>query len=167
MDLKWNDTTHKRGKKKPLGAAFVEYSYGCSIKPVFTIAEEDHDGYLSFPKLFLAHYKDPTEMSFVNDVFNGDLKYWNQFKSANNVEKLYKELREKADLMLQSEAMNKIVSIAFDDNNKNNLAALKYLVDDKKKKEKKVVGRPKKVEEVEEIDNAELLEDIKRLKEGK
>ena len=162
--MNWND--YKRiGNKFVTNAAFLETpENNAAYKPTFTFADEDKEGCYSFPKLFLKHYKDPTEMTFIDEVFNGDIKHWEFFKASKFIAPVYEQLRKRADLMLQSEAMGKIVSIAFDDCNKNNFTALKYLVDRNKTTTKTGAGRPKKVKEPDEIDSKDLLADIERLR---
>lgn len=165
--FKWND--YRRSVKYITNAAFLEQIGPGAVKlegykPTFTLADEDKEGCYSFSKLFLKHYKDPTEMSFINEVFEGDIKHWETFKASNFIAPIYERLRRKADLMLQSDAIGKIVEIAFDDNNRNNFTALKYLVDRNKTTTKTGAGRPKKVKAEEEVDSKDLLADISRLK---
>jgi hypothetical protein len=165
--FKWND--YRSNGKYITNAAFFEQIGPVSAKsetyrPTFTIADEDHDGLYSFPKLFLKHYQDPTEMTFVNEVFEGDLKHWETFKTSVSVKPIYERLRRKADLMLQSDAIRRIVDIAMDDTNRNSFTALKYLADRAPKPVKEPVGRPKKVKEPDEVDSKDLLADIERLR---
>lgn len=159
----WKDY-RKNYSRYVTNSAFVEYNVLSDYKPTFTLADEDHDGYLSFSKLFLSYYKDPSEASFVEDVFEGDWKHWEAFKNSINIDELYSTLRKQADKRLESEAMSKIISIAFDDNNKNNLQALKFIIDGKAAKSKEKVGRPKKEKKEPEIDSKDLLADIQRLR---
>lgn len=166
--FKWNDYRMSR-TKYVTNAAFLEQigtgpNKNTEYKPTFTIEEDDKDGCYSFSKLFLKHYTDPTEMSFVNEVFEGDLKHWEVFKTAVGFSPIYEKLRTKADLMLQSAAIRKIVDIAMDDSNRNNFTALKYLADRAPKPIKKEVGRPKKEKETAEISSKDLLADIERLR---
>lgn len=162
--MKWNDY-RKINNKYVTNAAFLETpEVNTEYKPTFTFAEEDHDGCYSFPKLFLKHFKDPTEMSLIDEAFDGDVKHWEFFKQSKFIAPVYEQLRKRADLMLQSMAMGKIVDIAMDDNNRNNFTALKYLVDRNKTTTKTSAGRPKKVKEEEEVDSKDLLADISRLK---
>lgn len=164
--MKWNDY-RKNGVAYVTRSAIAELKIWYDddkYKPTFTLSDEDHDGLYSFPKLFLKYYTDPTEMQFVNEVFEGDLDHWEKFKKSSGFEPIYEKLRKKADIMLQSAAISKIVSIAFDENNKNNLPALKYLVEKKPVKAEKGAGRPKKEPKEDEIDSKDLLKDIERLK---
>lgn len=165
--FKWND--YRSNGKYVTNAAFLEQLPMSSVrsetyKPTFTTADEDREGCYSFSKLFLKHYKDPTEMSFINEVFEGDLKHWETFKNSGGIAPIYERLRRKADLMLQSDAIRKIIDIAMDDTNRNNFTALKYLADRAPKPIKKEVGRPKKVKEEDEVSSKDLLVDIERLK---
>lgn len=158
----WNDY-RRAGPKYVTISAFKDYNTVKDYKPTFTLADEDHDGLLSFSKLFLKYYRDPSERSFVDDVFDGDWKHWEKFKEGTVSGEIYKEVRRRADEMLIGDAMNKVLEIAFDDNNKNNLQALKFIIDGKTAKTKEKVGRPKKEKKEPEIDSKDLLADIKRL----
>lgn len=162
--MEWNDRKRVANKYYTI-ATIKEFNERLpDYKSTFTLAEEDHDGLYSLPKLFFKHYTDPTEMSFVNEVFDGDIEHWEAFKTSIIFSPIYQKLRKKADILLQSAAMNKIVSIAFDESNKNNFTALKYLVDRKPAEPVKGRGRPKKEEKVEEISSKELLKDLERLR---
>lgn len=164
--IKWNDDRCRR--RYVTNSAFYDLPSNMQpapdYKPTFTLKPVDTDGYYSMERLFLEHYQDPTEYSFVEDVFEGDVEHWEVFKNAEFTGSLYKRWKKMALARLQSEAMLKIVATAYDDNNKNNFNALKYLVDLDKKTDKKSVGRPKKVKTTDDIDSSSLLEDIKRLK---
>lgn len=162
--MEWNDRKKSFSKYYTLAAVKELNFFTPDYKATFTLSEEDHDGLYSLPKLFLKHYTDPTEMSFVNEVFDGDIEHWEAFKNTKAIVPIYQKLRKKADMMLQSAAMNKIVSIAFDESNKNNFTALKYLVDRKPAEPSKGRGRPKKEEKVEEVSSKELLKDLERLR---
>lgn len=131
-------------------------------KPTFTVKPYHHDDLYSMEQLFLDHYMDPTEYSFVEDVFEGDFKHWEAMKTSLNIQPLYENWKKKAEAKLMSEAMNKIVTIAFDENNKSCFQALKYLVE---RKPKEKVGRPKKEKVEDKADDKVLLEAIKRIKE--
>lgn len=162
MKITWKDY-RKSGPKYVTNSAFKEYNTMADYESTFTLADEDHDDLISFSKLFLSYYRDPSERSFVDDVFEGDWKHWKKFKEGSISGEIYKELRQQADEMLVGDAMNKVLTIAFDDNNKNNLQALKFIIDGKTSKTKEKVGRPKKEKKEPEIDSKDLLADIKRL----
>lgn len=165
--IKWNDDRCRR--RYVTNSAFYDLPSNMQpapdYKPTFTLKPVDTDGYYSMERLFLDHYRDPTEFSFVEDVFEGDVDHWEVFKTSEFTGSLYKSWKKKALAHLHSEAMGKIVETAFDDSNKNNFNALKYLVDLDKNADKKAVGRPKKEKKADEVDTSSLLEDIKRLKE--
>lgn len=169
MKIEWKDV--RKAVKYVINRCFIELINRSSVsienyKPTFTLAEEDRDGYYSMERLFLEHYQDPTEYTFVQDVFDGDIQHWDAMKTSQWIEPYYKKWKKKAEAKLLSEAMNKIVSTAFDESNRNSFQALKYLVERKQKDDTKTkVGRPKKVKEEETVDSKELLADIARLKE--
>lgn len=135
-------------------------------EPTFTLAPEHHDGLYSLEKLFLEHYNDPTEYSFVERVFDGDVKHWEEFKNSNYINRYYVKWKAKAEGRLLSEAMSKIVSTAFDENNKNSFQALKYLVERNNKSSSTTGrGRPKKEKEQPQPDDKLLMDAIKRIQE--
>lgn len=170
MKIKWNDD-RMRGKKYITNAAFkhvpgVSNVNKVNYTPTFTLAEEDEDGLLSMERLFIEHYMDPTEHSFIEDVFDGDEDHWNRFKNSMFIRKYYQRWKRKAEAMLLSSAMTKLVETAFDSSNRNSFSALKYLIERGNKEPKKAaVGRPKKDKEEDFIDSRDLLADIARLKE--
>ena len=161
-DYRWN-------QKYITLAAFADLAetgkdYGSGYTPTFTIAEDHKDGLYSMEKLFLEHYRDPTEYRFVQDVFEGDIKHWETLKNSAVLSKHYERWKQKAEARLLSEAMGRIVTTALDEDNKNSFQALKYLVErNSVKAPKKTVGRPKKEVEDDGVDTKSLLEDIKRL----
>lgn len=162
MKITWKD--YRRNYNRYVtNSAFIEFNVVPEYKPTFTADDEDHDGLISFSKLFLSYYRDPSESTFVEDVFEGDWKHWEQFKKSIEIGEMYQLLRKQADKKLEAEAMNKVISIAFDDNNKNNLQALKFIIDGKAAKSERPVGRPKKEKKEPEVDSKDLLADIKRL----
>lgn len=168
MTIQWKDV--RKNIRYVTNSAFVDLpdmsnQFRADYKPTFTIKEQDYDGYYSMERLFLDHYKDPTEYEFVEEVFEGDVKHWEVFKNSSWLQKYYQKWKEKAEAKLLSEAMNRIVTTAFDDSNKNQFQALKYLVErNKSSVNKKAVGRPKKEKDTEEVDSKTLMEDIERLK---
>lgn len=168
MKIKWNDK-RKNGKYfvVPIFADLPEYILreDKGYKPTFTIAPDHHDGLYSMEKLFLEHYTDPTEFSFIQDVFEGDIEHWEAVKSSVSMVKRYESWKKKAEAMLISDAMMKIVSTALDENNKNSFQALKYLVERGEKLAKRpTAGRPKKEKKEEEVSSKDLLADIARLR---
>lgn len=162
MAIKWKSNRQATTGKYILASAFAEFGYSKTIEPTFTTAAEDHDGLYSMEKLFLEYYTDPTEYRFVQEVFDGDVRHWEQMKESQYIRDLYPNWKAKALKKLQSEAMQVLVSSALNRDNKQNLPALKYLLE--LTEEKKGRGRPKKVSNELEVSNKDLLEDIARLK---
>lgn len=169
MKITWND--YRQNVKYVTNAAIADLpmlrkGYHGDYKPTFTIAPEHHDGLYSLEQLFVEHYNDPTEFSFVEDVFEGDVKHWEAFKSSHFIAPLYENWKRKAEGKLMSEAMAKIVDTAFDEKNRSSFQALKYLVERKQKDDTKPTrGRPKKVKEEPKDNDNMLLEAIKRIQE--
>lgn len=169
MKIQWKDV--RKNVNYITNAAFgdipnYKYTIPDGYKPTFTMKDHDNNGLISMERLYVEHYADPTEYTFVQDVFDGDLKHWEAFKNATRIRDLYKGWKKKAEQKLLSEAMQEVVRTAFDPSNKSSFQALKFLVDRGTKMEEPKRGRPKKEKEPEEESNKELLEDIKRLKEG-
>lgn len=165
----WKD--YRRNQKYVTNAAICDLvelaaGYHKDYKPTFTIASEHKDGFYSLEQLFLEYYYDPTEFSFVTDVFEGDVKHWEEFKNSRFIHPHYLKWKAKAEGRLLSEAMTKIVSTAFDETNKNSFQALKYLVERNNKTTSTAGrGRPKKEKETEPADDKILLDAIKRIQE--
>ena len=168
MKVQWKDI--RKNRKYYIARIFADLPCSPvpeddSYVPTFTIAPEHKDGLYSMEKLFMEHYTDPTEYSFVQDVFEGDIEHWEAVKSSVSMVKRYESWKKKAEAMLISDAMMKIVSTALDENNKNSFQALKYLVERGEKLAKRpTAGRPKKEKKEEEVDSKDLLADIARLR---
>lgn len=140
--------------------------YHGDYKPTFTISSQHKEGLYSLEQLFMEHYTDPTEYSFVEDVFEGDVKHWEEFKNSRYIHPYYLKWKAKAEGKLMSEAMGKIVATAFDENNRSSFQALKYLVErNNKSADKPGRGRPKKEKEAPQSDDKLLLDAIARIKE--
>lgn len=149
-----------------VGIVEISDSNRGDYKPTFTLAPQHEDGLYSLEQLFLEHYNDPTEYSFVEDVFEGDVKHWEEFKNGRFIHPHYLKWKAKAEGRLLSEAMSRIVETAFDGNNKNSFQALKYLVErNTKSTDKPGRGRPKKEKEAAPSDDKLLLDAIKRMQE--
>lgn len=159
----------KSGSKYIIQSAFdsfpgIVYS-NPEYLPTFTLSPEDHDGLISLEKRFLATYTDPTEFTFVQDCFDGDINHWEAFKESTTFRPYYLKWKKTAETKLTSIAMQKIVESAMDDNNRNSFQALKFLVDRGSKiTTEKKAGRPRKEKLEEPVDSQALLDDIARLK---
>jgi len=157
--MKWKDRRQTAKGKYVTKACFAELPRLPGYEPTFTLSADDHDGLLSMEKLFLSYYTDPTEYLFVQEVFEGDFKHWEEMKTGVVMKEYYEDWKQKALKKLQSEVMQKLIESAIE---KNNVQAIKYLLDMQVEKTK--VGRPKKEKKVEEVDQKDLLADIARLK---
>nr|DAT84274.1 MAG TPA: hypothetical protein [Caudoviricetes sp.] len=127
--MKWNDV--RKTNKYILWSSFADLpeTSVTNYKPTWTIEEEDHDGLYSFHKWFLMFYKDPTEVEFVKNCFEGDFRHWEAFKKAKYIRDLYVRYKKEAEQRLLADTMNKIITIAMDTDNKSCMSALKYLAD--------------------------------------
>ena len=166
MKVEWKDV--RRNTHYIINSAFGDLPQrmqGDKYIPTFTIEPEDNNGLISMERLYMEHYRDPTEYTFVRDVFDGDMKHWEAFKNGTFIKEHYDRWRSAACAKLASEATEKIVNIAFDDNNRNQFTALKYLVEkDNKPTTRNSVGRPKKEPKAPDFNSRDIMEDIARLK---
>ena len=159
--IQWKGPRKTTKGKYVCKSAFADLpsiSTSTDYTPTFTILPYDHDGLISMEQRFLEYYADPTEYRFVQEVFEGDVTHWEVFKNSIGLCDYYQEWKQKALKKLQSEAMQKLVESALN----NNIQALKYLLD--MNVDKRGKGRPKKPREAEEVDTKDLLADIARLK---
>lgn len=153
----------KQGHKNSINqyitsSAIKELQYSTTeIAPIFTLQSEDYNGLISLPKAYSKYYQDTTDYNFVKEYFDGDFLHWEAFINNPKIAPIMKNLKKTNEKRLESEAIAKIVNIAFDDDNKNNLSALKMLVNGDKIK--------KKVETNDIIPDTDLKNDIERLQE--
>lgn len=166
MPIKWkSERINAKGKYITLSAIKEFNTDSENIPPTFTL-NELHD-------LYMKHYRDPTEISFVKEAFENDYQHWKVFKASKQFSPYYSMWREEADLRLLSDSVNEIKRISEDPGNKGQLGALKYLADrgylrteDTSKR-----GRPskeevdKKLKELTETDKL-IEEDAFRIIEG-
>lgn len=173
--MKWNDYRRKAVKYVTNGSIADLVAPGVvpmeGYKPTWTVAEEDHDGLYSLKKWFLKYKSDPTETQFVDECFEGDFRHWEAFKNSQYIKPIYERIKKEATQRNLADVMQKITTIALDDNNKSQMVALKYLVDKYSKETGEPStgrGRPKKADveraakEIAEEDKA-LAEDLKRI----
>ena len=167
-----SDITNSTGKYCTSSAIKELSTNPGAVEPSFTIDRYDNE-LPSLFKLFMSFYTDPTEITFVNEVFNGDYRHWTAFKNSKLFKPYYDQWREEADLRLLSDSIRGIQTLANTEG-KSQLPALKYLADRgyNRTEEESKRGRPSKAEKekvIKEISEREeesraILFDIKSKK---
>ena len=124
------------------------------VEACFTLNDDDivegDKTFYSLKKLFLQFYNDPTEITFVDEVFNGNYEHWKYFRDFTKaVRELYAITKEEAELRLLKDAIQGMSELAASPS-KAQAAAIKFLADRGMKvgEEKRGRGRPKKAPEV-------------------
>jgi hypothetical protein len=124
----------------------LEFSYDDRSQVLYTLKDEDHEGYISLYKRYMA-LGDPTEAIFAQTYFDG-IDHW-ELLCRNLWFKPYVERwRKELDLVLRSRALANIMDVAEDKGHRSNYEANKYLLAGgwKTKEDKAKVGRPSKDE---------------------
>lgn len=139
--------------------------------PVFNMTDEDDADSLSLKKLYMKHYKDPTEVSFIDTVLYGNFDLWSRVKENSYTKKFVKTLQTEAESRRLRDNLVQIAEIAADESNKARFSALKYLCDNcfKNTTPDSKRGRPSKAElegamKQELAENSEFKEALERLK---
>ena len=82
MPIKWkSERINAKGKYITLSAIKEFNTDSESIPPTFTL-NELHD-------LYMKHYRDPTEISFVKEAFENDYQHWKVFKASKQFSPYY------------------------------------------------------------------------------
>lgn len=148
-------------------ALFLEQSYEDRSKVIYTLKDEDHDGFPSLYRLYL-EAKDPTEIKFANSYLDG-WDHWTRLCQLDWFKPFVKRWREELELHLKAQALKNILDIAKDQKHPSSFAANKLILSGEWKPEKTAkVGRPSKEaikKEAEALFNNEKQaeEDLKRL----
>lgn len=125
----------------------------------------------SFHNLYMQYcVTDPTEVSFVDAVFDGNFTYFQRIHDNSSVRGYLEEYRMEAAIRRKSAAFKTIVAEASSDS-KGATAAAKYIIDEPwaTKDARTTDGRKKRAEARETaaqaFEDASIQEDIKRLRE--
>lgn len=115
---------------------------------IFNMTNEDTDTTFSLKKLYMCYLDDPTEVDFVDNVFNGRYDWLEALKKNNQYRDFYYNMRIEAEQRRIAKNIKEITALARGDDPKNKLAALKYLTDNSFNTAEAVVkrGRPSKEE---------------------
>lgn len=153
--------------RRLLRGLFFEEVEGDKSTVVYTLKREDHLGYPSLYRLYMA-YSDPTEYQFATNHLDG-WSHWEELSAADWFQPYISEWRRELEVKLRSDALVKILAVSKDETNSNSYHANKYLLDGSwKPAEGKKRGRPTKDEVRSEIKaqaalKTQIDEDAKRL----
>lgn len=120
---------------------FIEQEYHASLsQPLFTLADEDRDGYPSLYRLYMEE-RDPSEYYFSKKYFGG-WDHWVKLTNTNFFKPYISDWRKELEVLIKAEALSEIIRIAKDPTHKSSYEANKILLRDKKESSKR--GRPTK-----------------------
>lgn len=111
---------------------------------VFTMKDEDHKGYKSFPSLYREYCKaDPTEYNLAMEVF-GSWEHWMVLQENSRIKAMVDKLREEVSVYIKMQAMRKLLEDATSES-RSATSSAKYLIE--QPWVKKSDGRKKVVKE--------------------
>jgi hypothetical protein len=149
---------------------FLEESYEDRSNVLYTLKDNDYDGYISLYRKYLEE-ADLTEIQFARKYFDG-WEHWQMVANASWFKPYISRWREELELEVRSNALRSIVETAKDSSSRNAYEANKFLLQGhwKPGKGKSDVGRPSKdaiKAKAEELFNnqTETSQDLLRLKE--
>lgn len=97
--------------------------------PIFTIAKDNKEGYISLPKLFVQFVvDDPTEMTFAEEVF-GDIAYWLKVREMGILSSHLREWRNQADILRKRKAFKAVIK-EIDEGGRSAFTAARFLIDE-------------------------------------
>lgn len=145
-----------------VGKLFIEtiVSNEGTFTPIFNMTEEDTDTTWSFKRLYIKHYKDPTEVSFVDSVLCGRFDLLKGMSEHKMLKDFIKTLREEAHARFLADTYKSIKEIADVSDAKTAIGALKFLCTSVKGSDEVGTGRgrPSK-KEIQQRTNEILSED--------
>lgn len=132
-----------------LKAIFLEHSYTDRSNVIYTLKDQDHDGYPSLYRLYM-ELEDVTEYDFAN-AYLENYDHWEMLCKCGWFQPFLARWRKELDLKLKTEAVRVIRQELKDPASKNKFQAAKMIIDrvwelrDPKVPPKR--GRPPKVDE--------------------
>lgn len=136
-----NKFRDKQNRQLTLGL-FKETCFNDNLTPVYTLNDEDKDGYPSAKKIYLEQ-RDPTEYRAAIALV-GSQEHWKRLCECEWFQPYLEDWRKELDTLLVSEALSAIVNIAKQETS-TGLAAAKFLAEKGwKEKNKNTKGRPSK-----------------------
>lgn len=108
-------------------ALFLETSVSNPHNILFTLKEENHEGYQSFPNIYFALTEnDPTEYEFAMTVF-GSWEHWNVVADSSMLKPVMVKLREEKNVRQKAKAV-KFMLDEVSTKGKSSFAAAKLLL---------------------------------------
>lgn len=158
----------KNYKGRGVGKLFVEsiVSTDMPFEPVFNMSEEDTEETYSFKKLYMKHYKDPTEVLFTDTVLNGRFDLLKAMEKHKILGEFLQTIREEAHARYLADTYKAIKGLADISDAKTAIGALRFLCTAVKGTEDTSSnrGRPSK-KEIQQRTN-EILSDDKEIQEA-
>ncbi len=123
---------------------FLEESYTDRSNVLYTLKDNDHDGYVSLYRKYLEE-ADLTELSFARKYFDG-WEHWQMVCNATWFKPFISRWREELELQIRSEALKRLIETSKDSESRNSYDATKFLLQGgwRPAKGKDPVGRPSK-----------------------
>lgn len=108
-----------------------------NVKGMFEETIKDLVGYTKKPflnlkslrRLYLKYYQDPTEITFIDNVFCKHYEVWEKIKACKSFSERIKSIQSEAEVRRLRDNLLQISEIAKDESNKARFSALKYLCD--------------------------------------
>jgi hypothetical protein len=153
--------------RRLLAAMFFETTLADKSQVLFSLKENDHEGYPSLYRLYM-ETADPTEYQFAVSHLDG-WAHWQELSACKWFEPYLTAWRSELAVRLESEAQARIRDIAKDSGNPNYYYANKYLLESTRKPaEAGKRGRPSKgsaqaVETHQRALEREIADDARRL----
>lgn len=108
-------------------ALFLEESYSDKTSVLYTLKDEDHNGYISLYKRYM-EMADPYEIHFAEAYFDG-WEHWQMVCSASWFKPFIERWRKELHLHMKAAALATIKDLAADKSSKACFAANKLLLD--------------------------------------
>ena len=163
-DLKEYFKTYGKGA----GKLFVEsiQTSDAPFQPIFTMTDKESEDLYSFKKLYMEHYNDPTEVSFVDAVLGGRFDILKAIEKHKELKDYLQTIREEAHARYLKDTYKSIKEIADISDPKTAIGALKFLCTAVRGTDEvsSSRGRPSK-KEIQQRTN-EILSDDKEIQEA-
>lgn len=142
MKVNPEDFKDPQGRRRTVSLFLETINFHTPLEPIYTLREEEHKGKPSAKKIYLEQ-RDPSEYRAAMALV-GSWEHWQKLLNSKAIFAYIKEWREELKVILKSEAIENMHTIA----GQGNPTAAKWLADQgwdaEPKQTKKGVGRPKK-----------------------
>lgn len=149
---------------KRLFKEFQAAVVGEKLEPLLNFQEDDDETTLSLKKLYLKHWSDPTELTFVDVELGGRWDLWHKICDAKDFKRYLQPIKEEARARYLSNNIRAIGKLAEEADTKTRMAALKFLTQTILNDSDTPRGRPSK-KEIQQRTN-ELLQDDRDIQEA-